>query len=103
MSCRESVAAGLLVAVAGFLTSCSAGSTPPAATARTGRLAAVEAAHLCEVRSTNFADESDLDAGLRRDLQDAGFAYSDWRSWRASLAESPARAAQLAAATRGCG
>ena len=94
MWCRRAIAVVLLVVVG-----CGGGSKP-ATDATTAKLAAAEAAQLCDVRTTNARTEADLHAGLVRHLKDAGVDEAAWRRWHDSLATSPARAAQLADATK---
>ena len=79
------------------------GSSHPSATATTAALARVEAAHLCAVSHQTFRTEAAIGDDLDQRLHDAGLDHDAWRRWHDSLVDSPARAAQLAAATEpGC-
>lgn len=98
MRCRDlALLAPLLLA------GCGGGASGFAATAETARLAAVDAAHLCQVQRTSYRTEAEIGDGLRELLAAEALEYQDWRAWRDSLPEAPERATQLAEATsRGC-
>jgi len=93
--CRKAIAAALLVVVG-----CGGQATTPATDATTAKFALVEAGLLCDVRAANAPTEAALQAILDRRLQAAGLDQAGWRRWHDLLAASPARAAQLADATK---
>lgn len=98
MRCRD-----LLLLAPLLVAGCGDDAAGPAATAETARLAAVDAAHLCQVQGTTFRTEAEIGTTLEELLAAEGLEFQDWRAWRDSLPDAPERAAQLAEATsRGC-
>jgi hypothetical protein len=98
---RRGVAALVIALTCIVVGGCTGGTSAPTATAETRTYARIEAARLCAVTGQTYRTEAGIDADLTERLAERGLDRAGWKRWHDSLADSPARAAQLAAASAG--
>lgn len=97
MSSRDlRVALGALVLAATLALAACGGPGTPGTDETTAALARLQADHLCALRQANASTEEAIADGLRSRLEQAGLGEDEWRDWRESLVDAPARAAELA-------
>lgn len=98
------LAAGVVLTVGG----CASGAAHPSsgssvasapgavpADELTRRIAEVEAARLCAVTATTFANEADITTDLDTRLAAVGLTHAQWKDWHDALVDSPDLVAQL--------